>query len=136
MSRTQQENEHWMQYLDALQILRTQGFPDEPITGRYEILQRFINGVSDPTLRQELAVVFAAESYLTETPIHPPWSLLDTQQSSFSDTDPQRPNPMIPGMTCDHDLTLSYRERWSIQHQVYHKTCYHQVQNNKMQNSR
>ena len=51
--------------------MRTQGFPDhyKPITTRrYEILQRFIDGVSDPTLRQELAVVYAAESYLTEPP--------------------------------------------------------------------
>ena len=69
MSRTQQEKEDWMQFLDALECLRTQGFPDEPITTRrYEILQRFINGVSDLTLRQELAVVYAAESYLTEPP--------------------------------------------------------------------
>ena len=70
MSRTQQEREDWMQFLDALEGLRTQGFPDEPITTRrYEILQRFKDGVSDPTLRQDLAVVYAAESYLTEPPI-------------------------------------------------------------------
>ena len=31
MSRTQQEKEDWMQYLDALEGRRTQGFPDEPI---------------------------------------------------------------------------------------------------------
>ena len=58
MSRVQQEKEDWMQFLDALEGLRTQGFPDEHITTRrYEILQRFIDGVNDPTLRQELAVV-------------------------------------------------------------------------------
>ena len=69
MSRIQQEKEDWMQFLDALEGLRTQGFPDEPITTRrYEILQPIIDGVSDPTLRQELAVVYAAESYLTEPP--------------------------------------------------------------------
>ena len=51
MSRVQQEKEDWMQFLDALEGLRTQGFPDEPITTRrYEILQRFIDGVNDPTL--------------------------------------------------------------------------------------
>ena len=67
MSRIQQEKEDWMQFLDALEGFRTQGFPDEPITTRrYEILQRFIDGVSDPMLGQELAVVYAAESYLTE----------------------------------------------------------------------
>ena len=56
MSRVQQEKEDWMQYLDALDGLRTQGFPDEPITTkRYEIVQRFTDGVRDPILRQELA---------------------------------------------------------------------------------
>ena len=32
MSRVQQEREDWMDVLDALEGLRTQGFPDEPIT--------------------------------------------------------------------------------------------------------
>ena len=41
-SRLQQEKEDWMQYLDALEGLRSQGFPQESITTkRYEILQRF-----------------------------------------------------------------------------------------------
>ena len=67
MARIQQEKEDWMQFLDALEGLRTQGFPDEPIaTRRYEILQRFIDGVSNPTLRRELAVLYAAESYPTD----------------------------------------------------------------------
>ena len=69
MARIPQEKEDWMQFLDVLEGLRTKGFPDEPIaTRRYEMLQRFIDGVSDPTLRQELAVVYAAESYLTDPP--------------------------------------------------------------------
>ena len=69
MARIQQEKEDWMQFLDALEGIRTQGFPGEPIaTRRYEILQLFIGGVSDPTLRQELAVVYAAESYLIDPP--------------------------------------------------------------------
>ena len=38
-SRIQQEKEDWMQYLDALEGLRSQGFPQEAITTkRYEIL--------------------------------------------------------------------------------------------------
>ena len=38
-SRVQQEKEDWMQYLDALEGLRSQGFPQESIiTKRYEIL--------------------------------------------------------------------------------------------------
>ena len=69
MARIQQGKEDWMQFLDGLEGLPTQGFPAEPIaTCRCEILQRFIDDVSDPTLRQELTVVYAAESYLTDPP--------------------------------------------------------------------
>ena len=69
MSRVQQEKEDCMQNSDALEGLRTQGFPDESITTkRYEILQRFTDGVRDPILRQELAVVYAAENVLTYPP--------------------------------------------------------------------
>ena len=47
--RNQLEREDLMQYLDALEGLRSQGFRDEPITTRrYEILHRFMDGVSDP----------------------------------------------------------------------------------------
>ena len=43
LSRAQQEKEDWMQYLDALEGFRSQGFPHESITTkRYEILQRFM----------------------------------------------------------------------------------------------
>ena len=58
-----------MQYLDALEGLRTQGFPDESITTkRYEVLQRFTDGVPDLKLRQELAVFYGAENFLTDPP--------------------------------------------------------------------
>ena len=68
-SRVQQEKEDWMQYLDALEGLRSQGFPQEAITTkRYEILQRFMEGVRDPALRRELAIVYASEVFLTEPP--------------------------------------------------------------------
>ena len=51
-----------MQYLDALEDLRTPGFPEEPITTRsYENLQRFTDGVRDPVLQLELAALYAAE---------------------------------------------------------------------------
>ena len=69
MSRIQQAKEGWMQYLDPLEGLRTQGLPNEPITTkRYEILQQFNDGVRDPVLRQELAKVYAAEKFLTDPP--------------------------------------------------------------------
>ena len=68
-SRIQQEKEDWMQYLDALEGLRSQGFPQESITTkRYEILQRFMEGVRDPVFRRELAIVYASETVLTEPP--------------------------------------------------------------------
>ena len=58
ISRVQLEKEDWMQYLDALEGLRTQGFPHEPITTNcYEILRQFNDGVRDPILCQELAVL-------------------------------------------------------------------------------
>ena len=67
--RSQFDREDMMQYLDALEGLRSQGFPDEPLTTRrYEILHRFMDGVSDPVLQRELLVVYATEAYLT----HPP----------------------------------------------------------------
>ena len=67
--RNQLEKEGLMQYLDALESLRSQGFPDEPITTRrYEILHRFMDGVSDPVLQRELTVVFATEAYLADPP--------------------------------------------------------------------
>ena len=68
-SRIQHEKEDWMQYLDALEGLRSQGFPQEAITTkRYEILQRFMEGVRDPALRRELAIVYASEVFLTKPP--------------------------------------------------------------------
>ena len=67
--RSQLGREDLMQYLDALEGLRSQGFPDEPITTRrYEILHRFMDGVSDPVLQRELTVVFATETYLADPP--------------------------------------------------------------------
>ena len=67
--RNQLEKEGLMQYLDALEGLRSQGFPDEPITTRRnEILHRFMDGVSDPVLQRELTVVFATEAYLADPP--------------------------------------------------------------------
>ena len=68
-SRVQQEKEDWMQYLDALEGLRSQGIPQETITTKHcEILQRFMEGVRDPVFRRELAIVYASEAFLTEPP--------------------------------------------------------------------
>ena len=67
--RTQNEGEDEMQFLDALESLRTQGFPqDSVVSRRYEILQRFIEGVRDGELRRNLATMYAHEHYLNEPP--------------------------------------------------------------------
>ena len=69
-TRQQSDKEHWMQYSDALDGLRSQGFPDEPITTkRYEILQRFIEGVRDAVLRRELSFIYASETTVTDHPL-------------------------------------------------------------------
>ena len=97
-----------MQYLDALEGLRTQGFPDEPITTkRYEILQRFTDGVLDPILRQEMAVVYAAENFLTDPPTVESLRFTTRQLQrhrslSAKPYDPRyamrsRPHPFMPG---------------------------------------
>ena len=50
--RSQFEKEDLMQYLDALEGLRSHGFHDEPLTTlRYKILHRIMDGVSDPVLQ-------------------------------------------------------------------------------------
>ena len=67
LTRAQQEKENWMQYLDALEGLRSQGFPQEPITTkRYEILQRFMEGLRNPLLRRDPSIVYASESFLID----------------------------------------------------------------------
>ena len=68
-SRQQLEKEDWMQYLDALEGLRSHGFPDEPITTkRYEILQSFFEGVLDSALRRELFIIYASETTVIAPP--------------------------------------------------------------------
>ena len=91
--RSQFDKEVLMQYLDALEGLRSQGFPDEPITTRrYEILHRFMDGVSDPVLQRELTVVFA---YLADPPIVE--SLRFTVQELQRSRHQQQPS--VPGCT-------------------------------------
>ena len=68
-TRQQSDREYWMQYLDSLEGLRSRGFPHEPVTTkRYEILQRFTEGVRDPILRRELSIIYASETTVTEPP--------------------------------------------------------------------
>ena len=54
-----------MAFLDALESLRSKGFPDEDVTlRRYEIFQRFISGVRSAELRNALATKDAEEKYV------------------------------------------------------------------------
>ena len=67
-TRNQNSEEDYMQYLDALEGLRSQGYPNEEVTvRRYEIMQRFIEGVRNFELKRNLALMYAPEQYV-ETP--------------------------------------------------------------------
>ena len=68
-NRTQGEDEDMMTFLDALESLRTKGFPDEDlVTRRYEIMQKFIAGVRSVEVHGALAAKYAEEKYVTEPP--------------------------------------------------------------------
>ena len=103
-SRVQQEKEDWMQYLDALEGLRSQGFPQESITTkRYEILQRFMEGVRDPVLRRELAIVYATEAFLTEPPT------VESLRFTTHQLQRNRPKPTQPQQPYDPRLAMRSR---------------------------
>ena len=58
-----------MQYLDALEGLRSQGYPNEEVTvRRYEIMQRFIEGIRNFELKRNLALMYAPEQYSEAPP--------------------------------------------------------------------
>ena len=68
-TRNQSDDEDYMQYLDALERLRSQGFPNEEATiRRYEIMQRFIEGVRSFELKRNLALMYAQEQYVDTPP--------------------------------------------------------------------
>ena len=103
-SRVQQEKEDWMQYLDALEGLRCQGFPQETITTkRYEILQRFMESVRDPVLRRELAIVYASEVFLTEPP------KVESLRFTTRQLQRNRPKPTQPPQSYDPRLAMRSR---------------------------
>ena len=68
-TRNQSNDEDYMQYLDALENLRSQGIPNEEITvRRYEIMQRFVEGVRSFELKRNLALMYAQEQYVDTPP--------------------------------------------------------------------
>ena len=57
-----------MQYLDALDGLRSQGLPNEEVTvRRYEVMQKFIEGVRNYELKRNLALMYAQEQMWSAT---------------------------------------------------------------------
>ena len=68
-TRNQNSEEDYMQYLDALEGLRSQDYPNEEVTvRRYEIMQRFIEGVRNFELKRNLALMYAPEQYVEAPP--------------------------------------------------------------------
>ena len=68
-TRNQSPDEDYMQYLDALEGLRSQGFPNEEVAvRRYEIMQKFIEGVRSYELKRNLALMYAQEQYVDKPP--------------------------------------------------------------------
>ena len=68
-TRNQNSEEDYMQYLDALEGLRSQGYPNAEVTVRlYEIMQRFIEGVRNFELKRNLALMYAPEQYVEAPP--------------------------------------------------------------------
>ena len=107
LTRAQHEMEDWMQYLDALEGFRSQGFPQQPITTkmqtlsitkRYEILQRFMEGVRNPLLLRNLSIVYASESFLADPPT--------VESLRFTTRQLQRNRPKATQLP--YDLSLSY----------------------------
>ena len=68
-TRNQNNEEDYMQYLDALEGLRSQGYPNEEVTvRRYEIMQKFIEDVRNFELKRNLALMYAQEQYVEAPP--------------------------------------------------------------------
>ena len=68
-TRNQSPDEDYMKYLDALEGLRSQGFPNEEVAvRRYEIMQKFIEGVRSYELKRNLALMYAQEQYVDTPP--------------------------------------------------------------------
>ena len=68
-TRSQTSDGDYMQYLAALEGLRSQGFPNEKVAvRRYEIMQKFNDGVSNFGMKRNLALMYAQEKYVEEQP--------------------------------------------------------------------
>ena len=67
--RNHSPDEDYMQYLDALEGLRSQGFPNEEVSvRRYKIMQIFIEGIRSFELKRNLALMYAQVQYVDTPP--------------------------------------------------------------------
>ena len=78
-TRDQNSEEDYMQYLDALEGLRSKGYPNEEVTvRRYEIMLRFIKGVRNFEQKTKSCAhacartVRGGTTYSGRTPLHRP----------------------------------------------------------------
>ena len=68
-TRNQSPDEDYMQYLDALEGLRSQGFPNEEVAvRRYEIMQRFTEGVRSLRIEAQPRTHVCARTVCGHTP--------------------------------------------------------------------
>ena len=88
-----------MQYLDALEGLRSQGFPEDPVTTRrHEILQRFIEGVRDEGNSLNTGVNYVSETTVTDPPTVDFLQFTTRQFTTRSVPGPNLHNYMTPGI--------------------------------------
>ena len=69
-TRNRNNEEDYMQNLDALEGLRSHGYPNEEVTvRRYEIMQWFIEGVRKFELKRYFKLMYAPEQYVEAPPM-------------------------------------------------------------------
>ena len=69
MTREQRSGENLMQFLDALESLRSKRYPEDTATRRsYEIMQRFIQGVQSSEFHRVLVEKFSEAKFMEEPP--------------------------------------------------------------------
>ena len=95
-SRVQKPDESLMQYLDALESLRSKGFPDEPMaTRRYEIMQRFIKGVKSAELNSMLSIKYSDEKFIDDPPTEEQLRFTVHEFSRMREAGLARPKPVV-----------------------------------------
>ena len=95
-SRIQKPEESLMQYLDALESLRSKGFPEESMaTRRYEIMQRFIKGVKSAELNSMLSIKYSDEKFIEDPPTEEQLRFTVHEFSRMRESTQTRPKPVV-----------------------------------------